>query len=71
MNILEMSSPEAIEAANNFVRKIKDGTIKKRTLPNTGKQFNEEKALESLKSSCRKNVIKEVAKRVYGQDTKG
>jgi hypothetical protein len=65
MSIRDISSQEAIEAADRFVEKVKDGTFRKRTLPNTGSQFNEEKALKSFKGNALNDTMKELAARIY------
>ncbi len=65
MSIRDISSREAVEAADRFIEKVKDGTFRKRTLPNTGKQFDEEKALKSFKGSGLNDTMKELAGKIY------
>ncbi|MFW5862380.1 MAG: hypothetical protein ACOCWZ_09015 [Spirochaetota bacterium] len=65
MSIRDYATKNEIEEAKNFVRMIKDGSIKKRTLPNTGEHFDEDRAYKSFKNICNNNVLKEAAEKIY------
>ncbi len=65
MSIRDKSSPEAITAAEQFVRRYVEGRITRRTLPNNGKMFDEEKALESFKAGCNDELMQEAMKQAY------
>ena len=65
MSMKDIASQEAKNAAEKFLHGIADGTIKKRILPNSGSHFDEEKAFNSFKSSCKNDIIKGVAKKIY------
>lgn len=65
MSVRDISSREAIEAVDRFIEKVKDGTFRKRTLPDIGIQFDEEKALKSFKGSGLDDTMKELAGKIY------
>ena len=67
MDIKDISSPEAMEAAREFVTKYAEGKITKRTLPNTGATFDEIKALNSFKAGCNSNVMRDAASKAYDE----
>jgi superfamily I DNA/RNA helicase len=71
MGIREMSSPEALFAANQFIERIKEGRIRKRILTNEGKPFDEGKALERFRDLCESDKIDKLSRMIYGREGRG
>ncbi len=65
MSTKHYATDEDIQFAADFAERFTSGEIKQRRLPNTGKSFNEDQALESFRAGCENGILDEVARKVY------
>lgn len=68
MSIRDHVGPEIISSAQKFTSWIEDGTIKKRVMPNTSCDFDEEKVLKNAEALSTSGIFDKLITGIYGQD---
>lgn len=65
MSIRERVRPEVLAAAERLTSLIEDGTIRKRTMPDTSCRFNEERALDNADALNKSGVFDKIMRDAY------
>ena len=67
MALKDKVNPELLDSANRFIDMLKDGTIRKHIIPNSGEKFDAEVVLENAKALSKSGFMDRLIKDTYGK----
>ena len=70
LSIFNMVDPDIVKAADEFIKEIKNNTVRKVTLPNEYEDYSDEVALESIKNINRDPKVEKQVVEFYDHQEK-